>query len=207
MAHLPSRLGSHPAPAPSHMHRRASCLCRSDAWGAVHVRIQAWQPSGGSAGSLGCACMQPRVRKHSPHTPVTPVRLQAAADALAAATQLTALEVLRCVPSVPMNFFDFHSGVSFLRPMAQHLRRLKLNDARFLCHARDESWAPLSTLTSLESLVLSGALAACMAPSLHSPHAWHPLHTRRMHGPLSPLAACMAPRMHDTAPRGMQART
>ena len=83
--------------------------------------------------------------------------MQAAADALAAATQLTCLELLRCVPAVPMNFFDFHNGVAFLRPMAASLRRLKVNDARYLCHSRDVDWQPLASLTSLESLVMSGA--------------------------------------------------
>lgn len=56
-----------------------------------------------------------------------------------------------------MNFFDFHNGVAFLRPMAASLRRLKVNDARYLCHSRDVDWQPLASLTSLESLVMSGA--------------------------------------------------
>lgn len=55
-----------------------------------------------------------------------------------------------------MNFFDFHNGVAFLKPMAATLRRLKVNDARYLCHSRDEDWQPLASLTSLESLVMSG---------------------------------------------------
>jgi hypothetical protein len=108
-------------------------------------------------------------------------RLQAAADALAAASRLTALELLRCVPSVPMNFFDFHSGVSLLRPMARCLRRLKLNDARFLCHARDETWAPLAALTALESLVLSGVTCMCsMHVQTRAPHADVPALQARM---------------------------
>ena len=39
---------------------------------------------------------------------------QAAADALATASGLTALELLRHVPQVPMDFFEFHNGVAFL---------------------------------------------------------------------------------------------
>lgn len=81
---------------------------------------------------------------------------QAAADALAGASRLTALELLRCVPAVPMSFLDFHVGVRFL-PALRHLRRLKLNDARFICQGPAVSWAPLSALRRLETLAISGA--------------------------------------------------
>lgn len=79
----------------------------------------------------------------------------AAAGALAAATGVTALEVLRCVPAVPMNFFDFHSGVRFVEGM-RRLRRLKLNDSRFICRGTANSWEPLGELTTLDTLVMSG---------------------------------------------------
>jgi hypothetical protein len=81
---------------------------------------------------------------------------QAAADALAAATRLTALELMRCVPAVPMNFFEFHVGVQFLANM-RRLRRLKLNDARFICQGSAVSWGPLSSLRHLDTLAISGA--------------------------------------------------
>eukprot|EP00892_Ulva_mutabilis_P002000 jgi/Ulvmu1/11800/UM080_0011.1 len=80
----------------------------------------------------------------------------AAAGALAAATGLTALEILRCVPAVPMNFFDFHGGIRFVEGM-RRLRRLKINDARFICRGANNSWDPLGELTTLDTLVLSGA--------------------------------------------------
>lgn len=80
----------------------------------------------------------------------------AAASALAGATGLTALELLRCVPAVPMNFFDFHSGVAFVEGM-RRLRRLKLNDARFVCRGAGNSWEPLGELTTLDTLVMSGS--------------------------------------------------
>jgi hypothetical protein len=85
---------------------------------------------------------------------------QVAADALAAAVSLTCLELLRHVPSLPMNFFDFHLGMDFVERMAS-LRRLKLNDARFICQGRDVEWAPLGRLPSLEALVLSGLHPIC----------------------------------------------
>lgn len=90
----------------------------------------------------------------------------AAAAALAAATGLTALEILRCVPAVPMNFFDFHGGIRFVDGM-RRLRRLKINDARFICRGTGNSWEPLGELTTLDTLVLSGAALSCM---LHDPH-------------------------------------
>lgn len=92
---------------------------------------------------------------------------QAAANELASATGLTALELLRHVPSLPMNFFDFHLGVDAIAALTR-LRRLKLNDARFICQGSDASWDPLTRLSSLESFVLSGP-PPHLAVSLTSP--------------------------------------
>jgi hypothetical protein len=97
---------------------------------------------------------------------------QDAADSLAAAACLTSLELLRCVPSVPMNFFEFHNGVRFLAGM-RSLRRLKLNDARFICQGAAASWSPLAALSHLETLAVSGAPRLCTA----SPAYVRSLHT------------------------------
>jgi hypothetical protein len=89
---------------------------------------------------------------------------QVAADALAAATQLTSFELLRHMPTLPMNFFDFHLGVRFIAAMTG-LRRLKLNDTRFVCQGREVSWDPLTALSTLECLAMSGMLANRTVPA------------------------------------------
>lgn len=98
---------------------------------------------------------------------------QAAADALAAAPRLTALELLRDIASTPMHYFDWVRGAGFLAGLSG-LRRLRLNDARYIAGggprdaAAPGSFAPLATLTALDTLALSGAppaLHACSACS------------------------------------------
>lgn len=92
---------------------------------------------------------------------------EAAARALAPATRLTSLELLRNFADVPMQFFRFYDGTEWLAPLSG-LRALKMNDARFVCIRADASWSTLTLLTHLESLSISGALAILGWPCLYT---------------------------------------